>query len=140
MPTPLRRPLLALALVGSLGLSACGGDDNGGSREAEEAQATPAQAVAEIGEVRTALDRAVASLQAGKAKRADETVAEGYLEHFEKVEGPLEKVDGELKEHLEDAIRIDLRRRIKDGASVSEVRNMVGRIKADLAEAERKLQ
>ena len=139
---PLRRPLLALALAGSLGISACGGDDNDGSasREAEEAQATPAQAVAEISEVRTALDRAVASLKAGNAKQADETVAEGYLQHFEKVEGPLEKVDGELNEHLEEAIRTDLRQRIKDGASVTEVRTVVGRIKADLAEAERKLR
>jgi hypothetical protein len=134
---PLRRPLLVLALAGSLGISACGGDDNG---EAEESQATPAQAVAEIGAVRTALDRAVASLKAGNARQAEETVAQGYLEHFEKVEGPLEKVDGELNEHLEDAIRTDLRRRIKEGASVAEVRTMVGRIKADLAEAERKLQ
>jgi hypothetical protein len=139
---PLRRPLLALALACSLGISACGGDDSGGSssREPEEAQATPAQAVAEIGEVRTALDRAVTSLKAGNAKQADETVAEGYLEHFEKVEGPLEKVDGELNEHLEEAIRTDLRERIKAGASVAEVQTMVGRIKADLAEAERKLR
>jgi hypothetical protein len=139
---PLRRPLLALALAGSLGVSACGGDDSGGSasREAEEAQATPAQAVAEIGEVRTALDRAVASLKAGNAQRAEETVAEGYLQHFEKVEGPLEKVDGELNEHLEEAISTDLRQRIRQGASVAEVRAMVRRVKADLAEAERKLR
>jgi hypothetical protein len=139
---PLRRPLLALALAGSLGISACGGDDNGGSadREAQEAQATPTQAVAEIGEVRTALDRAVASLEAGKARRAEETVAQGYLEHFEKVEGPLGKVDGELNERLEEAISTDLRRRIKDGASVAEVRAMVRRVKADLAAAERKLR
>jgi hypothetical protein len=138
---PLRRPLLALALAGSLGISACGGDESGSAdREAEEAQATPAQAVAEIGEVRTALDRAVASLKAGNAKQAEETVAEGYLQHFEKVEGPLEKVDGELNEHLEEAISTDLRRRIKQGASVAEVRGMVRRVKADLAEAERKLR
>ena len=138
---PLRRPLLALALAGSLGVSACGGDDGGSAdREAEEAQATPAQAVAEIGEVRTALDRAVALLKAGNARQAEETVAEGYVEHFEKVEGPLEKVDGELNENLEEAISTDLRRRIKQGASVAEVRSMVRRVKADLAEAERKLR
>lgn len=139
---PLRRPLLALALAGSLGVSACGGDDSGGSaeRQAEEAQATPAQAIAEIGEVRTALDRAVASLKAGNARQAEETVAEGYLQHFEKVEGPLEKVDGELNEHLEEAISTDLRQRIKQGASAAEVRAMVRRVKADLAEAERKLR
>ena len=139
---PLCRPLLALALAGSLGISACGGEDSGGSadREAQEAQATPAQAVAEIGKVRTALDRAVASLKAGNARQADETVADGYLDHFEKVEGPLGKVDDELNESLEDAIRTDLRGRIKDGASVAEVRSMVRSIKADLAEAEQKLR
>jgi DNA anti-recombination protein RmuC len=138
---PLRRPLLALALAGSLGISACGDDSGSADRQAEEeAQATPAQAVAEIGEVRTALDRAVASLKAGNARQAEETVAEGYLQHFEKVEGPLEKVDGELNESLEEAISTDLRQRIKRGASLTEVRAMVGRVKADLAEAERKLR
>ena len=134
----LRTALVSLALVGALGLAACGGESE--SEEAAEQNATPAQARAEIGEVRKALDAAVAELKEGDAKAADNTVSEGYLEHFEKVEGPLDKVDHELNEKLEDSIREDLRATIQDGGSVAEVTQKIDAIKADLATAEQKLQ
>jgi ABC-type enterochelin transport system substrate-binding protein len=134
----LRTALVSLALVSALALAACGGESE--SEEAAEQSATPAQARAEIGEVRTALDKAVAELEEGDAKAADNTVSEGYLEHFEKVEGPLGKVDDELTEKLEDSIREELREKIRDGGSVAEVTQMVAAIKTDLATAEQKLQ
>jgi ABC-type enterochelin transport system substrate-binding protein len=134
----LRTALVSLALVSALALAACGGESE--SEEAAEQNATPAQARAEIGEVRKALDTAVAELKEGDAKAADNTVSEGYLEHFEKVEGPLEKVDGQLNEKLEDSIREELREKIQDGGSLAEVTQMVNAIKADLATAEQKLQ
>jgi hypothetical protein len=124
--------------VSALGLAACGGESE--SEEAAEQDSTPAQARAEIGEVRTALDKAVAELNEGDAKAADNTVSEGYLEHFEKVEGPLGKVDDELSEKIEDSIREELREKIQDGGSAAEVTRMVAAIKADLATAEQKLQ
>jgi hypothetical protein len=133
----LRTALVPLALVSAFGLAACGGESK--SEEAAEQNATPAQARAEIGEVRKALDTAVAQLRDGDAKAADNTVSEGYLEHFEKVEGPLGKVDDELNEKIEDSIREDLREKIQDGGSVAEVTQMVSAIKADLAAAEQKL-
>jgi flagellar motility protein MotE (MotC chaperone) len=129
---------LSVAVVSALALVACGGESE--SEKAAEQQATPAQARAEIGEVRTALDKAVADLKDGDAKAADNAVSEGYLEHFEKVERPLEKVDEELTEKLEDAIREELREKIQDGGSVAEVTRMVAAIKTDLATAEQKLQ
>jgi DNA anti-recombination protein RmuC len=131
----LRHVATALALASSLALAACGSDE-----DAEAEQVTPAQARAEIGEVRAALDSAVASLRNGDAKAAEDAVSEGYLQHFEKVEGPLEKVDEELNEELEDTIREQLRDKIRDGGSVAEVTKMVAEIKADLATAEQKLQ
>jgi len=134
----LRTALVSFALVSALALAACGGESE--SEEAAEQNATPAQARAEIGEVRKALDTAVSQLQEGDAKAADNTVSEGYLEHFEKVEGPLGKVDDELNEKLEDSIREELREKIQDGGSVAEVTQMVNAIKADLATAEQKLQ
>jgi len=134
----LRTALVSFALVSALALAACGGDSE--SEEAAEQNATPAQARAEIGAVRKALDTAVSQVQAGDAKAADNTVSEGYLEHFEKVEGPLGKVDGELNEKLEDSIREGLREKIQDGGSVAEVTRMVNAIKADLATAEQKLR
>jgi ABC-type enterochelin transport system substrate-binding protein len=134
----LRSALVSFALVSALALAACGGESE--SEEAAEQSATPAQARAEIGEVRKALDAAVSQLREGDAKAADNTVSEGYLEHFEKVEGPLEKVDGELNEKLEDSIREELREKIQDGGSVAEVTRMVSAIKADLGTAEQRLR
>jgi hypothetical protein len=134
---PLRHVIAALALISSLALAACGSDKE--TEKAEE-EATPAQARAEIGEVRAALDHAVASLREGDAKAAENAVSEGYLQHFEKVEGPLGAVDAELNEKLEDGIREDLRDKIRDGASVTEVTRMVSDLKADLATAEQKLR
>jgi DNA anti-recombination protein RmuC len=134
----LRTALVSLVLASVFAIAACGGESE--SEEAAEQNATPAQARAEIGEVRKALDTAVAELKEGDAKAADNTVSEGYLEHFEKVEGPLEKVDDELNEKLEDSIREELREKIQDGGSVAEVTQMVDAIKADLATAEQKLQ
>ena len=135
----LRTAAVSLALVSALVVAACGGSDTE-SEEAAEQQATPAQARVEIGEVRKALDTAVASLRDGDAKAADDAVSEGYLQHFEKVEGPLGNVDAELNEKLEDSIRQELREKIQDGASVGEVTRMVSAIKADLATAEQKLR
>jgi len=134
---PLRPAVAALALVSSLAVAACGSD---GDKQAEEQQGTPAQARAEIGEVRAALDTAVASLKEGDARAAENAVSEGYLQHFEKVEGPLEEVDAELNEKLEDGIREELRAKIRDGGSVAEVTRMVSDLKADLATAEQKLR
>jgi hypothetical protein len=134
------RPFIpVLALSGSLLLAACGGSDS--SSEAEsEASATPAQARAEIGKVQTAIGDALASLKQGNRAAAGEAIAEGYVEHFEKVEGPLEKVDPELKEKLEDSISTDLRAKIKRGASRADVEQLATSIRSDLDTAERKLK
>ena len=138
----LRMFAVALALVTSLALAACGSDENTSSSSGQsvEESATPAEARAEIGEVRAALDSALASLREGDAKAAENAVSEGYLQHFEKVEGPLEKVDGELNEQLEDGIREELRDTIRNGGSVEQVTKMIGEIKADLDTAEQKLR
>src|SRR3954454_7725655 len=146
----LRTVAVALTFASSLALAACGSDEktaaqstqsteSAESAEAEE-NATPAEAREEIGEVRAALDTAVASLKEGDAKAAEDAVSEGYLQHFEKVEGPLEEADAELNEKLEDGIREELRAKIRDGGSVAEVTRMVSDLKADLATAEQKLR
>ena len=131
----LSRLLTVLAVAAPLLLAACGGDND----EAAEAQSTPARAVKEIGAVRSALDDAMASLAKGDRAAAGEAVAEGYVDHFEHVEGPLDKVDHELNEKLEEAISTDLRAKVKD-APRPEVRALVRSIRADLDTAERKLK
>src|SRR3954447_15012388 len=119
----MRLPALlpAFALTAALSLSACGDD----STVASEEQSTPEQAIAEIGAVRAALDDALAAVRSGDAAQADEILSEGYVEHFEKVEGPLEKVDEELNEELEETLSKDIRAKVKAGASAAEVERLV---------------
>jgi len=134
----LRTATVSLTLVSALALAACGGESE--SEEAAEQQSTPAQARAEIGEVRRALDTAVASLREGDAKAADNAVSEGYLEHFEKVEGPLGDEDHEFMEALEHRISTEIRDEMKDDAPVAEVEQLIGQTKQDLAKAQAMLQ
>jgi len=116
--------LLALAAAG------CGGSD-----ESEEESATPAEAVTEIGEIKTMLATAVDQVRSGDADAAEETVGDAYLEHFEKVEGPLGERDHDLMEELEEAISTDLRREIKAGKAVDEIESAVDEIEDDLERA-----
>jgi len=116
--------LLALAAAG------CGGSDG-----SDEESATPAEAVTEIEEIKTMLATAVAQVRSGDADSAEETVGDAYLEHFEKVEGPLGERDHDLMEELEEAISTDLRREIKAGKAVDEIESAVDEIEDDLERA-----
>jgi hypothetical protein len=125
-------PVLMLLLAAlALAVAGCGGNDD----EAEEESSTPAEAVAEIGEIKTMLATAVDQVRAGDADAAEETVGDAYLEHFEKVEHPLGEEDHELMEELEEAISTDLRDDIKDGKSVDEIEAAVAAINTDLDRA-----
>ena len=127
-------PLLLATLA--LGLAAgCGGSD-----ESEEESATPAEAVAEIGEIKTLLETAVTQVREGDAEAAEETVGDAYLEHFELVEGPLGEKDHDFMEELEEAISTDLRADIKAGQSADEIEATVNEIDADLDRAVELLQ
>jgi hypothetical protein len=131
---------VAAALLGcALCLGACGGDDDETSLAARE-QSTAAEAVREIAAVRTDLGRAVAQLRAGDRDTAEETVAETYLQHFEKVEGPLEEVDPELNEELEETLKGELREKISGGAPVGDVEKLVDEVRGGLDTAEAKLE
>ncbi len=133
----LRSVLLTCALTSGLALSACGNDDSGSEAAAEES--TPAVALAEIPQVKAGLDKAAAQVKAGDSAAAEETVANTYVDHFEKVEDPLDKVDHELKEELEEGISGTLRNQIKNGASASQVKKQVDELNAELDTAAEKL-
>ena len=96
--------------------------------------------IAEIRAVRKLLDRAVTKYEAGDAKAAERLVGDAYLEHFEKVERPLEKRDAELMESLEKKISTTIRDRIKAGASIGEVAALVEETKRQLVGAEKLLR
>jgi hypothetical protein len=112
----------------------------GGSEESEEESTTPAEAVAEIGEIKKLLDTAADQVREGDTEAAEETVGNAYLEHFEHVEGPLGEKDHEFMEELEEAISTDLRADIKAGKTADEIESTVNEIDADLDRAVELLQ
>jgi hypothetical protein len=127
--------LFLVAAILALAAAGCGDSD-----ESDEESATPAEAVTEIGAIKTLLATAVAQVRSGDADAAEETVGDAYLEHFEKVEGPLGERDHELMEELEEAISTDLRNEIKNGKPADEIESAVDDIDDDLERAIEVLQ
>jgi high-affinity iron transporter len=135
-------PTLATVAIAALALGACGDDDSdsGSSDAAEEAAAvTPQKAIAEIAVVKEGLEDGLAAYRKGDEAEADRLVGDAYLEHFELVEGPLERRDHELNEELEELIRETLRGEIQDGASPARVAALVTEAQRELDEAEKAL-
>ena len=136
MKRALRTVLLLTAVAGTLSAAGCGGSD----AEAEDESPTPAQAAQEIDRIETLVDDALAQYRDGDAEAAEETVGDAYLEHFEKVEGPLGDEDHEFMEELEHRLSTEIRDEMKDDASVAEVEQLIGKTKQDLASAQAMLQ
>ena len=145
--------LLLIVLLGlvALTVTACGSDDDSSPAAAtaaedgedegeEEGEITAEEASAEIDEIKRMLDEGLAQYQDGNTEAADTTVGDAYLEHFEKVEHPLEEQDHELMEDLEHRISTEIRDEMKEGASADEVAALVEETKADLDTAKTKLQ
>ena len=141
--------LLMIVLLGlvALTVTACGSDDDSSPAAAtateegeEEGEITAEEAAAEIDEIKRMLDEGLAQYQDGDTEAADTTVGDAYLEHFEKVEHPLEEQDHELMEDLEHRISTEIRDEMKEGASVDEVAALVEETKAELDTAKAKLQ
>jgi hypothetical protein len=125
-------------VVAALALAAAG---CGGSSDSEESgDATPAEAIAEIATIKTALDDAVTQVRAGDTDAADTTVGDAYLEHFEHVEDPLGDRDHDLMEELEEAISTDLRNQIKAGEDTAAIEASVENIQSNLDKAVEVLQ
>jgi DNA repair exonuclease SbcCD ATPase subunit len=142
----MRKTLLLLVLL--LGLvatvTACGGSDNDSSPSAEagaaEEELSAEEASAEIDEIKSLLDQAVMQYRSGDKAAADTTVGDAYLEHFEKVEHPLEERDHDFMEDLEHRISTEIRDEMKNDTPVDEVAALVEETKADLDTAKAKLQ
>jgi hypothetical protein len=135
---------VAIAACGAVTVPGCGGDSGGSKDSSAPIAATAtnpnAKAIQEIAATRAGLDRAVEQLRGGDRDAAEDTVAETYLQHFELVEGPLDEVDHELNEELEETIKAKLRKAISSGAKPAEVRKLVDEIDAELDTAEEKLK
>jgi hypothetical protein len=134
-----RLGVVAAVAAGTFG-AGCGGGEGTKSSTAGAAQAGATKAIAEIPAVRKGLDQAVATYRSGDRTTADTQVGDTYLQHFELVEGPLEKADRNLKARLEASIREKLRSRIKAGAPETEIGRLRGQIDRDLDRAEAALR
>ena len=126
--------LAAVALV-----AGCG-DGDSSNTEASEHAATPAEAIAEIGRVRLGLAAGLAAYKQGNAEKADELIANAYLEHFELVEGPLGESNEELSEELEELIREEIRDEVKAGVDTAEVEALIVEANQELNKAEKALK
>lgn len=135
----IRLALSTAAILASLGLVACG-DDDSSSTAPEGESVSSEQAIAEIAEVRSGLDDSLSAYTDGDAAAAEELAGDAYLEHFELVEGPLEEVDAELTEELEELIREQLREAINGGEPEKQVAALVAEADADLERAKTALQ
>jgi hypothetical protein len=119
----------------------CGNSDGKESSSADaKTAATAKRAIAEIAAVRAGLDQALTTYRSGDKAAADRQVGDTYLQHFELVEGPLDKVDHVLKEKLEGGIREELRARIKAGAPRTEIAQLRAEIETELDQAEAALR
>jgi hypothetical protein len=134
----LRSAALTVVLSSGFALAACGSDRKAPGTAAE--QSTPSLARTEIVATKAGLDSALTQLRAGDAAAAEETIANTYVDHFEKVEAPLDRVDHELKEGLEEDISGGLRAEIRKGAPAAQVGKHIERLKADLDTAAEKLK
>jgi hypothetical protein len=130
--------LLGLMLFALLVVAGCGSSSSSKSEE-EEHSATPAEARAEIGEIRTLLADAVATYKSGDHDAAEQAVGDVYLEHYEEVEGPLGDRNHDLMEELEEQISTDLRTHMKDDKPVAEIDALMGEINTNLDQAEQEL-
>src|SRR5215212_3117573 len=121
---PLTRLIPVLALCSAFALTACG-DPPKKDQSAKGENATPQEALQEIDVVRKDLIRVGHQVQIGKRKAALEIASETYLQHFEKVEQPLEKVDEQLNEKLEKGLSGTLRQSIKSGDPYRKVAKLI---------------
>jgi hypothetical protein len=124
-----------LLVVAALSVG-CGDDSKSSGQE----ESTPQIARTELARTRTLLDQAVKTYASGEQAAAEQQVGDAYLEHFEHVEGQLEKVDEELNEELEEALSQDLRAKMKAGAPKREVEALAAEIRSDLDRAEAALK
>ena len=86
-------------------------------------------------EIESLLAEIVDAYRAGEVDRAAELSAEAYLENYEVIEPEVIDKAPEVNEELEPLLGADLRRRMKEGAPVSEIEEMTERARVLLTEA-----
>lgn len=92
----------------------------------------PKVVVADIGRL---LDEMLTAYRAGKADPAADIAAEAYLEHYELIEGSVLAKAPAINAELEPLLAAMLRQKMREGAPVADVEQLVARAKKLLADA-----
>ena len=114
------------------GASASGASASGASASGASASASLSPS-GHVDATVAGLDQALELYRAGDLQGALDEVAETYEDHFEHIEGPLEKVNTDLKEDLEALIATKLRAAITAKATVAEFEALVVEARTKLA-------
>jgi hypothetical protein len=131
---------VVVALVSVIGCSSGASSSPSASPSAAASASSTLTVLQQIAATSEGITAALEAYKGGRNNQAIELVNDAYLSHFEFVEGPLEAVDAELTERLEDKIREDLREKMTAGASIDEVTTLATEIVELLAQASDKLK
>ncbi|MEA2170955.1 MAG: hypothetical protein QOF76_4255 [Solirubrobacteraceae bacterium] len=133
----MRPPPFVISILAATALVAGCGSDSSSEKSAAAGSTT---ALAELGNVRAALDEARKTFDDGDFKQASIQVGDAYLNHYENVEKPLSQVDNALMLKIEKEIRETLRGEVSAGTPQPEVHKLFDQVSADLDTAEAKLK
>ncbi|MGH9974515.1 MAG: hypothetical protein ACRD8Z_01590, partial [Nitrososphaeraceae archaeon] len=86
--------------------------------------------------IRDLLNSTIASVNDGNYKDADATAIKAYLDNFEYLEAPIEKLDADLMLDIEIEMREELRQLIRDERSPQEINSFITSILGKLDQAE----
>lgn len=129
---------VSLALGAALAIGACTGAASTPAPTTAASQAA-VDVAAEIDATVAGLEEALTKYRAGDKQGALDAIAETYEKHFELVEGPLDEVDHDFMENLEELVAIKTRAVIQDGKPVAELEALVTEAKTLLAQAKEML-
>jgi high-affinity iron transporter len=86
--------------------------------------------------IRTLLSDLIQEVRAGNYNQADRHAVAAYLDNYEYLEAPIEKLDAELMLTIETEMRVELREMLKQERPASEIENHVDEILTKLEQAE----
>ncbi len=78
------------------------------------------------------LDKIVEEYQEGEYEEAEKLIIQAYLDNYELIENDVKNYDEELNEEFEHLLTVELATKIKDRASIDEIKATVDTIKAKL--------
>ena len=85
-----------------------------------------------VNNIEALLDRIVEEYEQERYDNAEKLVIEAYIDNYEFIENDVKSYDTELNEEFEELLTVELATKIKDRASIDDIKNTVDTIKAKL--------